>query len=140
MESEMKKILINEDNKEKIQEILLKSQGKAKERRMTFESLMDGVKIAIARANWILVKQRKGLCFTYSLNEKMANSYKYKYDADVVEMEWTSKGWVLTNHERKTFWPTSNNTSNFHWRLTEEEKLLRIEEIKQGLYKSFIEL
>lgn len=136
----MKKILINEKNKEKIQEILLTSRGKAKERLINYEDLEQAVKIGNARANWILVKQRKGLCFAYSMNEKMPSAYKYSYEADVVDIEWTSKGWALIAHYRKSFWPNTKNPSKFYWKLTAEDEAWRAEEIKNDLYKSFINL
>ena len=136
----MKKILINEASKKKIEQILKESQGKAKERLMTYADIEKAVKIAEARAEWILVKHRKGLTFTYSMNEKMPNAYTYKFDADVLKIEWSNKGWTFVDHKRNSFYPNQTNISGFSWNLTSEEKEVRVNEIKETLYKNFTDL
>src|SRR5271163_3878365 len=120
----MKKILINEENKDKIQKAIDDIQsGREKERLLEFEDILRAVELAQAKEKKLLKKYLKGFRLLYSLNQKMPSSYNYKYSADVCEIEWGNKGWYLISISRGSFFPSQNDTTKFYWSSIDESLL-----------------
>jgi hypothetical protein len=115
------KILICEENREEIEQVLKEARGKGQERLLNYDRLFTAKIYAMNETMPLLNKHCKGLKYYVSMNEKKPNSYRYQYDADTAVIGWTNKGWRLEKVERQTFWPSEPDRSRFYWELKKGE-------------------
>jgi hypothetical protein len=132
-------ILINQENKEKIQKFLDEQHtGRERSRTIDLGDVFTALGIAESRSDKLTMKQKRGLMFHYSLNSKKPSSYKFSYQADTITLAWKKDGWVLAKLERKDFWPSEKDKTFFYFDLPDEEKVIRFKEVSNRLLDAFL--
>lgn len=131
-----KKILITEENKEKIESLINAVQQKAKERTLGWSEVCDAEKRAKEVAGKLLKKHLKGMQFIYTMQEDLPQSYKYKYQATTILLEYTPKGWAFVQADRAYFFPSQKDQTGPRWnpKMKDEERVAREKEVKDHLY------
>lgn len=134
------KIKISVENNEKLQEAIDSIRNKKQEiHLLTVDDIHRAKDIAEIRANGLLKKHWKNICYYFSTNTEKANAYKYRYQADTATISFSSGDWFVTAIVRKEFWPNQTNQSRLFWDLPPEKYAERKTEIKDFLFKNFIE-
>ena len=118
------KIRICEENRDKMQKALNAVQGRCKERTITVDDIIYGVKdiednLKIAKKAMIGIKVESDQCC-----QNFPNAYKYTPYSTQYGMERTSSGWFLTWVDRK---PTKRLGNQYNLTLTEDAKKALVE-------------
>ena len=118
------KIRICKENRDKIQKALDAVQGRCKERTITVDDIIYGVKdvednLKIAKKAMIGIKVESDQCC-----QNFPNAYKYTPHSTQYGMERTSSGWFLTWVDRK---PTKRSGNQYNLALTEDAKKALVE-------------
>lgn len=137
----MKKLLICEENREEIMKNVIAARPpKATTNLIEWSDILDAKICGDNRVKRMLKRQCKGLYLVYSLNSKKAKAYKYKYQADILQIDWTTKGWIYSGVSRSEFWPDNKDVSCIGWKLGFEDLNKLKDELKFQLLESFMSL
>lgn len=133
------KILINDENKELILKTIQATRSGREKNHLIDWGWIDRAKADCEyQAKKLLKKHLKGFKYVFSLNEKKANSYKYSYEADMITIEYSAKGWILTSFSRQSFYPNQKDISHFGWSLPLEQLNARRKEVSEYLLEGFL--
>lgn len=131
------KILINEENKSKIEDYIKSIRGKETSRLMDATKILTVTARLTKESNQLLKKHLKNLCYEYVFHECMP---QYRFECDAFKMEYTAQGWALTSFYRKTCLPDSKDPSCFYWDIKDAEKLKeRKKEVADLLLSKFLQ-
>lgn len=121
-------IKIDEKNKQKIEEVLGKVQGKASERIFDYIGVESLIKIAEENLDklGILKKNRHKCTYRYS-DSYYQKSKKYRSVCTIIEIERNRNDWYLTDAKRELCWPNGENKIM----LSDEARDQKIKEIIQ---------